>query len=259
MDKPNVSLMIVFIVFLCILNYTLETIKWASLVPFKVDKPSVYIKALLTGCTVSVFLPYRTGEYLGRIIHFKKKHWAEVIVSSIRAGLLQLIVTLVLGAMAAILVLPELKSYFSFNAYILFLLLTLLVAIVVVFIIKIEPIVNWGMKKLKLHIYPNVKVKSFVTPFVLAALRYAVFTSQYIILLNFFGVMDFSQGIFWVPVFLLIQTVIPTMFLSELGLRVVLSVYIFGAAEAVVPVFLVYIINIILPALAGVFFVKKWK
>gem|GEM_PF-3402120 len=258
-DKPKVFLVVILVVFLGVLNYTLETLKWLSLVPFKVEKRIVFVKALLSGCTVSVFLPYRTGEYLGRIIHFKKRHWAEIIVSSIRAGLLQLTVTLLMGGLAAMIVLAQLKNYFSFNTFTIFLVLVLLLLMVIVFIVKIETIVNWGMAKLKLHLYPNIRIKSFVRPFILAGLRYLVFTTQYVILLHFFGVMDLAQGIFWVPVFLLIQTLIPTMFLSELGLRVVLSAYLFGATEAVVPVFLIYIINIILPALAGVFFIKKWS
>jgi uncharacterized membrane protein len=87
--------------------------------------------------------------------------------------------------------------------------------------------------------------------------RYLVFTGQFVLLLVMFAdgpkLMD---AILAVPVILLVSTLIPTVLLTELGVRgsVALAVLVpAGAAEATILIstFTIWLINLMLPALAG--------
>ncbi len=247
------------ILLLTLINYSLETWKWKLLNPIKHLNFAHYFKALLSGAAISVFLPFRTGEYLGRLMHFKKKNWPVVVLGSIRAGLLQLMMTIVFGMIACFYIIPKIVFILKIDIAYLILLGAVIFLGLVLLSFQLPRLVEYAAKRFHLKQFNTQDTKSFVLPLILSILRYLVFTTQYIILLDFFGVVDYSDALILVPVFLLIQTVVPTMFLSEIGLRIVLSTYLFDSDTVIIPIFFIYLFNIILPAFIGVFFIKKWN
>src|SRR5690606_8366537 len=95
-------------------------------------------------------------------------------------------------------------------------------------------------------------------------LRYLTFTLQHFLLIHLFlPSLDYLTSMMLISVILMVQSIIPTMaMLDDLGVRGATSAYFFGfvvsasdASYVLASAFGVWLINIILPALAGLIFV----
>lgn len=244
---------------LTIVNYTIEIEKWKGLLHLPSHGFWHHTKAFLSGSAISLFMPFRSGEYLGRILYFEQKNWSRVIISSMRAGLLQLLVTLIIGMICSVFAIPVLEKLLSLNIYSAF-AIGVVGIILIVLAIRLLPIwVRSLLKRINLQSNARDDSRQFAKPFSLSVLRYGVFVLQYAILLWACQIADLQEAVVIIPVFLLVQTIVPTFFLSEIGLRLVLASYFFDSALVIVPISIIYFINILLPALLGVFFLKKWK
>ena len=85
---------LVFIVFLMLVNWSLETFKWKYLIR-KIENVS-FIKsfvAVFSGITVSTFTPNRVGEYAGRVFILEKANRWEAVLITILGSLSQLLIT----------------------------------------------------------------------------------------------------------------------------------------------------------------------
>ena len=99
----------------------------------------------------------------------------------------------------------------------------------------------------------------------LSFIRYAVFCTQFVLLLYFSGIqlpLILLAGL--VSITFLISTIIPTFALSEIAVRGSVAVFIIGAfsnQEAIIlfASFLLWIINIAFPALLGCFYFVRIK
>jgi len=244
---------------LVIPNYGIEIKKWQGLLKNRAYGFLFLTKAFLSGSAISLFMPFRSGEYLGRILYFKRRQWSRVIISSVRAGLLQLIITLVVGMLCSVFVIRSLEQLLDIPIYAAFALGITGLALIVLCIRWLPVWVRMIMKRFGFSVSQKKDSKHFVKPLLLSLLRYGVFVLQYAILFWSCDVAGLSEAMMIIPVFLLVQTLVPTFFLSEIGLRIVLASYFFNHALVIVPITLIYIINILLPALLGVFFIKRWK
>jgi len=244
---------------LTVVNYALEIIKWKGLLHLPAYGIWHHTKAFLSGSAISLFMPFRSGEYLGRILYFEKKNWSRVIISSMRSGLLQLLVTLLVGMVCSVFAIPVIEKLLSLNIYTAF-AIGVVGIILIVMAIRLLPIwVRSLLKRINLQSNARDDSRQFTKPFGLSVLRYGVFVMQYALLLWACQIAGLQEAIIIIPVFLLVQTIVPTFFLSEIGLRLVLASYFFDSALVIVPISIIYFINILLPALMGVFFLKKWK
>ena len=90
----------------------------------------------------------------------------------------------------------------------------------------------------------------------LSVLRYAVFTVQFLVLLMVFADLTITEALFAIPVAFLVSTLIPTVMLTELGVRGSVAVALISPQLAQDRgVFLastaLWLVNIAVPALAG--------
>lgn len=106
----------------------------------------------------------------------------------------------------------------------------------------------------------------------LSAARYLVFSTQFYLAIRLMG-LDFTvtQSMMVIPVIYLVLAAIPTMALTELGVRGSVSVFLFGLlteagvldAEGTLAVVsastLIWILNIAFPSLAGVLVIFRLK
>lgn len=259
LSTPKFIGVIILVVALSFLNYAFEIKKWRLLLNLQVYSFLHLTKAFLSGSSISLFLPFRSGEYLGRIVHFEKREWSRVIISSIRAGLLQLIVTLIAGMACSVFVISKIRALMTLTPTQAYLLGGLGFVLVVLLIIYVPRWIEKLALKFRFDIYPT-KRKDLLKPFFYAVFRYVVFVFQYVLFMVVCDVATVPQALCLVPVFLLIQSIVPTVFLSEIGLRAVLGMYLFfDNPNALVAIFMIYLINILIPALIGVVFLKRWK
>jgi len=255
----NLLLIYAIVFVLGMLNIIVENKKWMILMASKFSFAS-HFKALLAGNAISLFLPYRAGEYLGRILHFTKKKWANVISSSMQSGLLQLACTIILGIICLPLALKLLTPLFiliGFSSVWIWVISIAILLILAIFFSYLPRLIKAVKIKFIIKHKISFSKKAISISLLLSLLRYLIFSFQYIIVLDYFDAMNWKMVCINLPVFLLLQTVIPTMVLSDIGLRFLLSFYLLGGQLALFPVFIIYCVNIFLPALVGVFFIHK--
>ncbi|MDP7197522.1 MAG: hypothetical protein QF864_15220, partial [SAR202 cluster bacterium] len=101
--------------------------------------------------------------------------------------------------------------------------------------------------------------------FILSIFRYAVFTTQFFILLKLFTVdITYFDAIILTMVMLFVISVIPTIAITEIGVRGSVSIFLFGlistnSAGVLSATFVMWVINLLLPAIIGTIFVFTLK
>ena len=235
-------------------NYATETKKWQILLNQRQFSFAMHFRALLSGSAISLFLPFRTGEYLGRILHFPKNKWSLVILSSIRSGLFQLATTLILGTICLLFVNSQSIVMLSKSQLLLISLLSFVLLILL--IIKLELILTWVLNLIRLKLQSSKAEVPYRNALSLSFLRYGIFLAQYALLFWAFGISNIATVLLWVPVYLLFQTIVPTFFLTEIGIRAAFAIHIFQDVNALIPIFIIFMINILIPAAVGAFFIR---
>ena len=95
--------------------------------------------------------------------------------------------------------------------------------------------------------------------------RYVVFTTQFFILLQLFDVQIlYADAIIFIISMLLIIAVIPTIAITEIGVRGSVALFLFGLVSAntvgiLSATFVLWIINLLIPSLIGVVFIFTLK
>jgi hypothetical protein len=97
-EQRQAWIMISLILLLMLLNWSIESVKWRLLIA-KIEKISFFrsFKAVMTGVSVSLFTPNRTGDYLGRVFILEKGNHVEGILITLIGSFAQIVVTLSAG------------------------------------------------------------------------------------------------------------------------------------------------------------------
>lgn len=264
-------------------NLFIEAKKWQFLVSRSEHVSTLTsIKAVFTGLSVSIFTPNRVGEFFGRIFFLKKTQPIEGIFMTVIGSISQLLVTIVVGSISLAFFLPayyapsdfpsELLMYalfvLGFLANIIFLGLYLNISFITALSKRIfKP--EWKHWNHYIEIFSAYKTSELLQVFGMSLLRYLVFSTQFFLFLRAFDVpLPLGEAMMLIPVIYLVTTSIPTIALSELGVRGSVSVFFIGVFMAgefmgvrdlQLRVFAastsIWLINIAIPALIGTLFV----
>ncbi len=226
-------------------------------------------RAVMAGCSVTMFTPNRVGEYGGRMLFIKSENRIPSISVTMLGGLNQLVVTCWMGLLA----LPffysqvELPSNSALQVWMQSMGWTV-VCLVSVFLTLALFRVSWIFEKLSgisllekplryLKRTSDYQPKQMLIVLLIALLRYLVFIFQYYFLLQAMGVdLSMSQGVSVIAVFYLLMTWAPTIGFTELPLRSVLAAWLIGlfsnnAMGIQAASLCVWLINLALPAIIG--------
>jgi len=273
------------VMFLMIINWLLEVLKWKKLIS-KIERVSLMrsIEAILTGITISSFTPNRVGEFFGRAYILKKASHVEGILITIIGSMSQLLVTIISGSLALLLFLPLFMpdaEYFRGYLYYSFIAVVIMLdALLLGLFLNVSFLSTWKEKVLQnslnrirkyfrvFTLYSNRELLTFIA---LSFARYIVFSTQYLLLLWALGVsIPFYYGYLLVSLIYFIMAVIPTIALTELGIRGSVAIYFFSfyftplmASSAslnlgiLMASILLWIINLGIPAIAGSIFLFR--
>ena len=268
-------------------NLFIEAKKWQFLVS-RAERVSILtsIKAVFTGLSVSVFTPNRVGEFFGRIFFLKKTEPIEGIFMTVIGSISQLLVTIVVGSISLAFFLPSYYSVKDFPTELLmgafyvgiFLANTIFLGLYlnISFITTLSKRVlnpRWKHWNHYLEIFSSYKTSELLKVFGLSLFRYIIFSTQFYLFLRAFDVpLPLSKGVVLIPVIYLVTTSIPTIALSELGVRGSVSVFLIGVfmtknfigvEDIQLRVFAastsIWLINIAIPAIIGTFFVYQLR
>lgn len=256
---------------LMLLNWGLEAIKWKRLIG-PIERISLWkaIESVFCGLTWAVFTPNRLGEYGGRVFFLSPKRRIIGAVAMAVGNIGQMVLTNIFGSIAVCVFIYRFKPMDSM----FFLFICTLAFIFCSFLAIFYFNIRW-LNGLLLSMRFTRKYKKFYT--ILARYRkaelfsillyclarYAVFSTQYFIM--FFWLipsLHFSDVFMMVCILFFVQSNLPSLDLFDIGIRSVTALFFFEfitnqSAAVVACTASIWLINIIIPAILGSYFVFK--
>ena len=272
-------LLIGIVILMMFLNWFLESLKWRFLIS-KIEKISILrsVTAVFSGITVSTFTPNRVGEYAGRVFCLEKADRIQGVLITVIGSMSQLLTTIVFG-LIGILLLPNLMPGFEalltefVFAYPIMLFVIILLSVLLVILFLNASLFSVLLSKVKIFskfnnyniVFTFYESSELLEALLYSVARYVVFTTQFFILLHIFGVdISYIDSIILTTVMLFVISVIPTIAITEIGVRGSVALFLFGLVSAntvgiLSATFVMWIINLLLPALIGTFFIFTLK
>tara|TARA_B100001142_G_scaffold328081_1_gene387302 strand:+ start:118 stop:1098 length:981 start_codon:yes stop_codon:yes gene_type:complete len=271
--------MFLLVFVMMIFNWFIEAVKWRFLVN-KIERISILtsLRAVFSGITVSVFTPNRIGEYGGRVFCLEKADRIQGVLITVLGSMAQLLTTIFFGSMGILFLnnyIPELENIYreiDFAYPIVFFLLLFLNILLLLLFHNISLLSNLMDKVSLLNKYKKYKevftfynAQELAFVFIFSIIRYAIFTTQFFILLKLFEIdIIYFDAIILTMVMLFIISIIPTIAISEIGIRGSVAVYLFSLVSTNIigilsATFVLWFINLLFPALIGSFFVFTLK
>ncbi|CAL1520592.1 lysylphosphatidylglycerol synthase domain-containing protein [Chitinophaga sp. MM2321] len=269
-EKGWVGIFLVLV--LMLFNWGLEARKWQKLIkPLESISFLRAFSAILSGVSLSVNTPNRIGEYGGRVLYLKNNNKLKAIAATIVGSFSQLIVTIIFGLIGLIYFLntfalakgndyaiPVLWEKILLGMLVVICGLTILLYFRLEIILAVFEKIPF-LRKVKVFVQIIVKYSSGDLRYLLllSALRYMVFSAQYLILLDALGLEFFWWQAFLLnSVIYLVMAVVPTIAIAELGLRGKVSIYFLGMLSSNTVAIIaatvgIWLINLVLPAVLG--------
>lgn len=232
--------------------------------------------SLFYGFPAAVFTPARTGEYFGRGLAFKDHHFSEIIIATVVDKFFTILVTFIVGSIGTILFI---NKYYQSNIYVslpMMIAFFVLSAITVTFIFSDK---EWFYKLFspifKFKLFSKIgesllMLKNLDRDFVfkmisISTIFFFCYLLQFVILFAAFAHHIEFVKFFWAAIVIMFaKTILSPISLSELGVREGASIFFLtqmgeSSSTALNASLSLFIINIILPSLIGLFllFVKN--
>ena len=263
----KVFFFLVFTFILMFLNWSLESYKWKYLLN-KVEDISFYkaVKGVLSGLAIGFITPNRVGEFAGKIAYLKSENRANGALMSFVGSSAQLLVTIQVGLIA----IAASKYASPVDVFVTPIALVTLVIVSIVWfkldlflkwISRFEWLQKWNKDTDQLAI---VSEKKMTTVYLISLIRYMVFPLQYFVLFKMLDTsIDFSECLSMTATSYFLLAIVPTYAIAEIGARGSLNLLVFSELNAPFAVLsvtlLIWMINLIIPALFGAFMIAKFK
>ncbi len=259
------------VLLLMLINWTIEAAKWQLLLK-GTEKISLgqSLLSVLTGLAISIITPNRVGEYMGRILYLRNNHKLQGITVTIIGSFAQLIVTGFLGMIGLV-------YYITFVVqhtwlYILLFSSILLCLFLGYFYFNLKQILEWSakfsfLKKIitYIEIVRQFDKRQLVKILMFSFFRYAIYTIQFLLLFKLLLVeAPILNLLFTVWVIFWAMAIVPTIAIAEVGIRgetalFFLSPICTNSLGIVSSTILLWLINLIIPALIGSLYIFKMK
>lgn len=261
------------VVLLMFLNWGLEAVKWRRLIR-KVEPIGLWksVESVFCGLTLAVFTPNRIGEYGGRVFFLSPKRRIIGVVAMAVGNIGQMVLTNIFGGITACLFIYRFIDLDYQLFYIVVALSTMFCLFFLIFYFNIKWLnglllsMRFTRKYKKFYsILARYQKGELLNILLLCLARYVVFTSQYFIV--FYWLIP---GVFYLDILMMVcilffvQSTLPSLDLFDIGVRSVTASYFFSyVTDQDVAVIActasIWLINIIIPAFLGSYFVFKLK
>ena len=256
---------ILFISFLSFFNWFFEILKWQKLASF-CKKTNFYAAAIqsLASLTASSITPNRIGEYGVKSLYFEKFLRKKIIGVNFVGNFYQLMATLFFGITGFTNFVIEhpvginFRSIFQYSAFLFFMIFTLFFIVTSTdFIILYVRKARSFLKKIPLNLHLKVMLFSFI--------RFIIFSHQfYFLLLTLHPDIDYLEAITSIGSVYLIASITPILSLFDFVLKGSIAIWIFSFFNInpntiVTITTLMWILNFVIPAIVGGYFVITFK
>ena len=271
LPPQQVYFIIVLVFLLMFLNWFLEALKWKFLVQ-RIENISIWkaVESVFCGLTWAVFTPNRIGEYGGRVFFLAPR---KRIIGAIAMGvgaIGQMVITNILGSIALLWFAWQFLNLNILLNYSLIFLVLIFCGFFLLFYFNIRWLEGLLMRIRFLKpfykffsILGRYKKKDLWRVFVYSLLRFAVFTTQYCLIIHLLvPQIQLFDVVMMTFILFFIQSALPSLDLLDIGVRSMTATYFFGfltnqdiaimAATACI-----WLVNLIIPAILGSIFVLK--
>jgi len=255
---------------LMFINTSLESYKWYLLT--NSVEPVSYPRALagyLAGIAFSIITPNRIGEYPGRILYLGKVNTFRYINVSVLGVVSQLWSVYIFGLLGLVYynlsypaTLPKLGLSFC-------IIVNICIAIIYWRFETWLPAMaqNRWLKRFALYgkLLNRVTTRQQIRLLAISILRFLIFTAQYLFLLRWMNVnMPPLQGFCMAALFFWVMAVIPSIALTELGIRGAVSIYLFqhfsgNTIGMVAATTGIWLLNLIVPSVLGSILIMRMR
>lgn len=265
--RTNVPVLLAVVAFM-VLNWWLESVKWRVLLRGVEQVPPMRaLLATIAGTSVGFVSVNRTGEFIGRVLFLAPEHRIAGSFATALGSIAQFVVTLVAGGIGLLSMtamgqplpwhagwiswaLATLTALVAFIALVLYLYPGLLrqLFLLVPFLHRFEQASG---------VLARYQHSELLMVLAYSIARYMVFGFQFVLLLQAFGAgATRVETMFAVPLVYLIATLIPSVMLTELGVRGSVAMAVLaplGAHDATVllATTCLWTINVAVPACLG--------
>jgi uncharacterized membrane protein YbhN (UPF0104 family) len=245
-------------------NWFFEWRKW-TLTLSVVDvyaKPATKIHAFFAGIVTGMLTPNMLGNFIGRIYYFDRNQRIALVVLTLVTNYAQFIASIFFGIIA-LLILN--KSPWDLDLAQLNWIFISLAMLFLLIYFNFEWVFKYIKRKTRMYLLiRNLQSRRVFRWKILglSMLRHAVFTLQFSLMLSAFG-EDFSfQNMLWIWQFYLWLTLAPSLFLGKLAIRESVAIWVLTAAgmgelTIVISSFLIWVFNLLIPTVIGLFIFKR--
>ncbi len=255
-----------FLLFIIIgfFNILIEAFKWQYLVkPFEKLSLNDSISCVFTGLTLAIISPSRIGDFIGKAVQLKQINSSKGIVIALLGHAAQFIVILLLGTMS-------IGHFYKLSIGFIYFVQILLIIIALTLYFKLPSFLKFLSR---FALFENIQdsltvldvftLQQKIIVLIYSILKYLMFVFQFYLLLLFFGVpIGIENAIIAIFCTYLVQLLVPSFLLLELGVRGAAAVYFLGTYSSAIPqillsTYLLWTLNIAVPAVIGLYFFNK--
>ncbi len=252
---------VLFLVLLSMLNWLFEVLKWKQLVSsFKQISFYEALNQTLSSLTASVFTPNRIGEYGAKALFFKSEYTKRIFMLNFVHNSSQMLVTMLFG-LVGLLLSPLSFKISPLNGIICF--LTFLAFVGVLWLFKNFEFYGFSIQKLRIKL-KQLPIKILFTTLLFSAIRYVVFSFQFLYLLYLFNVdITFLTAISTVFLYYFMASVLPSIHLFDIVVKSSVALFLFtqlgiDSVKIISITGLMWLFNLVLPVVFGSFFVFRF-
>jgi hypothetical protein len=261
-------------ILLVFVNWGLESRKWQILTSHL--QPMTFwraVKSVMAGVSFTMLTPNRMGEFLGRVLYLPDGSRIRAATLTFLSSLSQLVITMAMGGVGLFLLKKEVTSTalaaegwtsLLINGLLFSTFLGVVIGLIAFFnigwVIRVlEKFPPFSKFAFYVHVVGEIHYRELLRLLSISLFRYLVFLVQYLLVFSFFEVgISPEKTMVATAVMFLLLAIVPTIALAELGIRGKISLYVFGlfsvnSLEILAGTAVIWMINIIFPAVAGSF------
>ncbi|MFK7781147.1 lysylphosphatidylglycerol synthase domain-containing protein [Psychroserpens sp.] len=258
---------ILFLLFLTILNWFLEILKWKTLVATieKISFKNAFEQSL-GSLTASLFTPNRIGEYGAKAIYFSSGKRKKIVLLNFMGNVMQMTTTVIFGCIGLWILNSKYDLQINYFKTSRFLAISIVLVIFTVFGLKQNKfkIKGFSIERL-IGFFKSISTKTKILSMAFSILRYAVFSFQFYYLLHVFGVnVSYYNAMIVITSMYLLASIIPSVFIFDVVIKSSVAVYLFSIVgvndfTTLSIVTLMWLLNFVLPSVFGSYYVLNFN
>ncbi|WP_418511024.1 lysylphosphatidylglycerol synthase domain-containing protein [Corallibacter sp.] len=258
---------IYFLISLSFFNWFFEILKWKHLVSFfKKISFKTATKQTLGSLTASIFTPNRIGEYGAKALFYKPEHRKKIVALNVLGNSMQMLITVILGCIGLYFFVLKYPMDINYYKVVRFAGILLIIAFATAFGLSKKNVSIKGVSvKRIIDFFKKISTRFYATNFSLSVIRYLIFSYQFFILLQIFGIdVSYFNAMIVITSMYLLSSIIPSIFIFDVVIKGSVALYLFSivginAFTILSIITLMWILNFVIPSVIGSYYVMVFN